>query len=113
MIIHYKELVEIVSELNDEVEDTLYGKGIVYNPFEYRTTGYEQIVTFFGETLWCSENDEREFDEEADEYEPIEDFLRREATEFCKQVGQLQFNKKNTNLVDSLIDISKRNQGRL
>ena len=45
------------------------------------TNGFATVVDFCGITLWCSENDDREYTEMTDLFEPFEPFLRRKLKE--------------------------------
>jgi hypothetical protein len=65
---------ELISNLNQEVYDLLE---ITDSPFTYGTDGYVQWVDFYGVSVWCSEDDERTFDEDLNEYEPMRDHLLR------------------------------------
>ena len=73
--------IEIVDTLND----LIWGENAEHEEnfhlcfsYHYYTT-YEQI-TFEDIVLWCSENDEREFNEETNEYEDLLQFCKRQ---FC------------------------------
>lgn len=48
------------------------------SPFIYETDGLSEAI-YFGKTLlWFSDEDEREFFEEKNEYEPLGDYLKKE-----------------------------------
>jgi len=87
---------EIVEELNIEIFEKLGEKIHGDYPFEfmYVTNGMAEGVEFLGITIWNSEDDGREYINEntpAEDYEPLEDFLRREATKICKMISELDF----------------------
>ncbi len=58
--------------------------------FEYHSIGYTSCIEFLGIMIWNEENDERHYDEEIDDYEPLEPFLRRKAIEIIKKVSAIR-----------------------
>ena len=40
--------------------------------------------------LWTSEDDERNYDEDKDDYEPFEPYLRRETQRMINQIGGIK-----------------------
>jgi hypothetical protein len=66
---------QIVQELNEELYDDFSEETYL---FSYTTIGYIGTISFSGITLWHSEDDEREFFEDVNDYEPMKAFLRRE-----------------------------------
>jgi len=77
MYIGIKEVIDIVEKLNDEWWRDADNPDNFY-PFEVRACGGEIAVYFLGETIWCTEEDLRSYDEQSDSYEPLESFLRCE-----------------------------------
>ena len=62
--------------------------------FELRSIGYAEIIEFMGMQLWNSDNDEREYVNEGtpdEDYEDLEDFIRKRATIICKELSKLDF----------------------
>ena len=49
--------------------------------FKYSSLGYCNNISFGGTQFWCSENDEREVNDETGEYEPIVPFLKRKLSD--------------------------------
>ena len=91
-----RETVQIIENLNVEIFDKLGEKVHGNYPFEFylSTNGLCEIVEFLGHQIWNSEDDERKYVNEntpAEDYEPLEDFLRREASKICKMIGKLDF----------------------
>lgn len=89
------EIVNMVADLNEKVigivHYKLYDKGI--EPFNYITNGYCHSIDFFNIQLWNSENDEREYINEGtdlEDYEPLEDFIIREANKICTLIGEIK-----------------------
>lgn len=81
-----------VEKLNGEVYDYFESFGLTFPLFELRTDGFSIIIKFMGQhQLWDSDEDEREYtNEEDDEYEPLEGYLRREAQEIINQISGLK-----------------------
>ena len=80
--------VEIVNELNmilyeqfDEIEFI----------FEYHTNGFEDIITLAGIDIWDSEHDYREWNEEANDYEPFLPFIKKEFNKRIDKLNSLKF----------------------
>ena len=96
------DIIEIVSNLNREIEDMMWGEEKIQPPYwtpivEFKTDGYVQCIEFLGEYLWDSDNDPRKFDEDTDQYEDLEVFIRRE-------IAKLLEGLKKVNIVDKVID---------
>lgn len=79
--------IEVVRELNIE----LYEKfGEVEKVFEYSTTGFVDAISFDGVLLWDSEMELREWNEEKNDYEPFEPFIRRIFNEYIDKMQSLK-----------------------
>lgn len=63
-----KELFEIVGDINEEMGFN--------RPLYFESDGNCMIVKWLGETIWNSENDERYFSEEKDDWEPLKPYLK-------------------------------------
>lgn len=87
------EAFEVVEKLNQETYEYFEGCGLYLHLFELRTDGFSIIINFMGQhQLWCSDNDEREYvNEEADEYESLEQYLRRESQKIINQINGIKF----------------------
>lgn len=70
-MVNHIEVFQALNELN-ECEDCLMF------PAEMRTDGFSFRIDWLGQCLWMSEEDEREFNEEKDEWEPLGQYLIRE-----------------------------------
>lgn len=83
MTLDTEALENVIGLLNQEVFDQ-----IAYEPppFHLMTTGDAQCVMFFGENIWCSENDDRMYDEPTDSFAPIEEHLRTRAQQLLKKL---------------------------
>ena len=60
------------------------------------------IIKFLGRVVWSSEDDEREFIEAENEYEPLGEYLKRVANSFIKQAisQKYRFNKDDPSYCD-------------
>lgn len=56
---------------------------------EFATNGSEARIDFLGVNLWISAEDERDFNEETNKYEPFELFLRRRLQEELNTIAQI------------------------
>lgn len=73
-----QEIIDAVRELNAEIYDR---SKLEYVGFKANTDGMTFGVEFVGICIWNDDDDERAFDEEKNEYEPLVPFLRRRAIE--------------------------------
>lgn len=78
------DIIETISELNQEIYDTLQDGSIL---FEASFTGTTAVVLFLGNRIWFEDEDERELDATKVLYEPLIDFLRRTA---AKEIQRIQ-----------------------
>lgn len=85
------EALKAVEQLNEEIYDYFEGFGLSFPLFDLKTDGFVIIIDFMGYLqLWNSDEDEREFYEEANEYESLEQYLRREAQEIINQISGIK-----------------------
>jgi len=69
---------EIERAVNSIEQDVFEQTGVEYFNISVLSNGFCQQVSFVGIELWNSNDDMREYvDENEEQYEPIEDFLRR------------------------------------
>lgn len=91
------EALKVVEELNDEIYDFLnenYGESFLI--FELCTDGNSITINFMRDyQLWNSDEDEREFYEDKNEYEPLGQYLRREAQERIDQISNIKLIAQN------------------
>ena len=80
MIENAERICHAVTILNDNIYEnsSLIVKHFIErhgNMIEFHSDGNEGVVKFLGFTVWSSADEERRFDEQTNEYEPIEEFL--------------------------------------
>lgn len=85
----YNKLVEIVNVLEQDVYEKT--EGVEYFNFEVVTNGFATMVNFIGLTIWNSEDDDREYYEETDSYEPMEKHLRRVLNNELDKLRNIKF----------------------
>lgn len=61
--------------------------------FEYSSDGFSESISFNGTNIWCSENEEREWIEENNDYENLEQFIMNKLTKYGRYI--LFFTKLN------------------
>ena len=72
------EIFSAVADINSLIIDRYGDKDCEEGYYLYITTDvFCYNIDFLGKIIWSSENDERKFDEEKDEYEPLIVFLKR------------------------------------
>ncbi len=88
----YKEALKAVESINQEIYDFFEEKyGATFPLLNLETDGFAFVITFMGNyQLWFSEEDERDFDEVKDEYEPFEPYLRRETQKMINKIGNIK-----------------------
>ena len=80
--------IEIVRELNTELYERF---GEFEHNFSYATNGFVDCITFNDHLIWDSENDEREWLDDKNEYEPFIPFLKRVFNEYADSIMELKF----------------------
>jgi hypothetical protein len=80
-------IIKLIEDINQEIYNATEENSLVEQfiqetpPLEFSTIGYAHHVSFFGITIWCSENDERPMINENTPYEdyiPLGSWLRQE-----------------------------------
>jgi len=81
--------IKIVNELNEEIFQKL-GEELEAN-FVYSTDGFFEAINYAEIMIWNSEEDEREWDEEKNEYEPFKPFIKRIFNEKVEKLEKVKF----------------------
>lgn len=86
-----KELIESL-EAVQTINQDLYEKsdGCQYLYVELQCDGDCIIIKFLDQIIWNSDDDLRIFYEEGNEYEPIENYLRREINELLESIRKIE-----------------------
>ena len=69
-----QEIIEAVERINQEMFNNT---GNEYMFLTYTTNGFSDAVEFMGVRVWDDNDNDQEYNEDTDEYEPIEACLRR------------------------------------
>jgi hypothetical protein len=80
------EIIDAVGEINTGIHNRT---GNEYLELRFITNGCVQLVEFMGIDLWCSESDERIYDEATDTYEAIDVCLVRLFEELKETIKEL------------------------
>jgi len=84
------EAFNIVRDLNYWVDlnypELIYDYGTF---FELRTVGDCSCITYCDITIWDSENDDREYNEEIDEYESLEEYVVNKINKLFSIFGKI------------------------
>lgn len=79
----------IVTKLNDWIRDNSTSSQQFV--LEYHSDGYNVIIEFLGSKIWISYEDEREWIKEKNDYEPLEDYLKREINKMIDNLNLQKF----------------------
>ena len=88
-----KKIIEIVFILNQEIFDQLdEGEYEELYPelFSVNSDGKSEIVKFMSVPLWNSEFDDREFLIDVEDYEPLDDFLRKKVRKLLTVIKKVK-----------------------
>jgi hypothetical protein len=81
-----EEVIKVVKSLNDKVEHVEEVSETIY--WSVTTDGVSSIVQWLGCDLWSSKEDMREFYEDKNDWEPLEDFLIHEQTVLISNISK-------------------------
>jgi hypothetical protein len=85
-----EEALRIVEELNDGMYVDIDPYNDVRPVLIFESTGYDFGIGFCGVCLFDSENDDRVWDEETDEPEPLKPYLVREVLKLFSMLGKME-----------------------
>ena len=54
------------------------------------TDGFASVIEFMGHVLWSTEDDDRDYIEETDDFEPLAPFVRRKFNELIDNLSALK-----------------------
>ena len=84
-----KEILEAVDSINYNLTDQQRDDNLIYL-LEYSDNTWSRAVSICDQVVWCSENEDREWLEEANDYEPMEPYLRTKITQMIKELNTLK-----------------------
>jgi len=81
-------LINLVGDLNTQLVEQGYDDGS--QEFIYFNNGYIEFVGFNGFTLWNSDADEREWDDEKDEYKlTVQEYVIKKFYEYRENLSKI------------------------
>lgn len=93
----YNAIENINFELSDQYEELEVNhiEGTSYNIFlELSTNAFSMVISYLNFVIWKEDEDEREFYEDQNEYEPLEEFLRKKCKKFMQLLHNFQIQKE-------------------
>lgn len=90
------EILYIVDKLNNEIYDQCGDEGDLYRPITFECDGYQNEyfnrawIKFFDVSIWDNEDNFRDFDEEKNEYESLENYLRKQIRSIVKTISKIK-----------------------
>ena len=88
--------VKMVDRLNSDLYDNDATEKFCENyglSFGYTTDGFVNVITIMDFMLWNDDNEDREYNEETDEWEPLEPFIRRKFAELVQEISLMKLNE--------------------
>jgi len=82
-----QEAINLIEKLNNEYYEKTQDEDFL--PFSFKTNGFECCIKFLDFYIWNSVDDERDRNDE-EEYEPFENFIRRNSNNFLKKIKGFQ-----------------------
>jgi hypothetical protein len=84
----YKEIIELVDKLQWEIYDTTNEEQYLFITVSFSNGNC--LIEFLGLLIWYSDDDMREYDDDLDEYEPLEGYLRREINKEMEKLSKIK-----------------------
>ena len=84
--------IEIINNLNEWVNDKQGGDYIIH--FSYTTNGWYHCIEWDRLLIWDSELESREWIEDKDEYEDLEEHIKKEFNNYIDTLTSLKFKPK-------------------
>jgi hypothetical protein len=85
------EVVGVIAELNGQIlEKDEKLRDEMFCPLRISTDGYCINVTFLGECIWSSEDDDRKFDDDKNEFEHFDEFFKNKINELASARGKIR-----------------------
>jgi hypothetical protein len=82
MKIEIEELIDVVDKLNEKIENVNTENYVT--PFSFIYATYFYGIKYNEEFIWSSEDDERKYMDELDEYEDLYTFCIKEVLKICE-----------------------------
>lgn len=87
-------ILGVVGEINHELYDKInpdseQNEDLDYPNLNYESDGTSELVRFMDIIIWCSEDDEREFIENKNAYEPMKPFLIKKMRKLIEKANKI------------------------
>ncbi len=86
-----EEYTQIINNLNDHLQTIDPNTSSCFN---YKTNGYQTLIMFGDSIMYNDDWDEREYNDDKDDYEPLEPYLKRRFNENLDELNKFRFNVK-------------------
>ena len=84
-------IVKIINSINDDIYNSSPNFVESYGCYcEVSSNGLQTIIKFLDIVIWDEDNDSREFNEELNEYEPLEPYLRKMINYIIKRISTIE-----------------------
>jgi hypothetical protein len=81
---------DAVVSINDTIIGSMDSKSEYSMPILLTTDGASLLIEIYGVQIWNDDEDDREFSEEKNEYEPLEPFLRKKINEELELIKKIK-----------------------
>lgn len=81
-------IINLIDTLNWKIYD-LFPDGEIF--FELSSNGHIAVITFCNIVLWNSEDEERNWIEKENKYEPLDKFIIQKANKYIQLISKLKF----------------------
>lgn len=80
----------IIGELNDHIMDASENEDCPL--IEFTTNTYSETIEFMGIRIWSSDDEEREWIEDTNDYEPMDKYLMKKINGIIESIQKIKFN---------------------
>jgi len=83
-----EDILDCVVKLNTELAEQGFEEGDI--EFSVSSNGWVVNVEVLGVCIWSTEDDNRDYNEQTEEYQLLEDYLRREFKALVARINSIQ-----------------------
>lgn len=84
------QIEDIVYDINEQmIKQEHYDYGVFFG-LELKCNGYNTLVSYLDVPIWFSDEDEREWIEEKNDYEPLDGFLKKKVNEINSLITNIE-----------------------
>ena len=89
----FLEAINTVASINDEINNLPNAAAVIIT-IELLSNGQDLQISFMDDVLWTSSEDDRNFDDKTNSYEPLEPFIRKKYEELIKIIYNQRLNQQ-------------------